>query len=121
MLKPPFFTIDIEKFHIISYHDHLYHDIIIFTSCILHITNGYVCVDASMQICALFVFGRNALDMRKFGLDFRARPSKWRQITSVMGQGVCVCVCVYVCMYMFVCMCVCVCAYVCVCVCVCVL
>ena len=54
-------------------------------------------VDASMQICALFVFGRNALDMKKFGLDFRARPSKWRQITSVMGQGVYVCMCVCVC------------------------
>ena len=26
MLKPPFFTIDIENFHI-SYHDHLHHDI----------------------------------------------------------------------------------------------
>ena len=74
-----------------------------------------ILVDASMQICALFVFGRNALDMRKFGLDFRARPSKWRQITSVMGQGVyvcmyvCVCVCVYVCMYVCMCVCVCVC------------
>ncbi|XP_065920669.1 palmitoyltransferase ZDHHC3-like isoform X2 [Dysidea avara] len=39
------------------------------------------------QICALFVFDRNAIEMRKFGLDFHTRPSKWRQITSVMGQG----------------------------------
>ena len=75
----------------------------------------------------MFVFGRNALDMRKFGLDFHTRPSKWRQITSVMGQGVCVvrvcvlyvCVvhvcCAYVCVvHMFVlCVCLC-CAHVCV-------
>ena len=51
-----------------------------------------------MQVCALFVFGRNAMEMRKFGLDFRTRPSKWRQITSIMGQGICVhvCLCVHV-------------------------
>ena len=73
----------------------------------------HILVDASMQICALFVFGRNALDMRKFGLDFRARPSKWRQITSVMGQGV------YVCMYVYVCVCMCVCTCLCACVCLC--
>ena len=92
-----------------------------------------IAVDASMQICALFVFGRNALDMRKFGLDFRARPSKWRQITSVMGQGVyvcidvqvvCLCVCVTVCVChdhcVYVCLCECVHDRVCLCVCVCV-
>ena len=70
-------------------------------------------------MCALFVFGRNVLDMRKFGLDFHTRPSKWRQITSAMGQGVCVyaCACVccaYVCV-VHVCVC---CVYVCVCLCV---
>ena len=61
-----------------------------------------------MQVCALFVFGRNALEMRKFGLDFRTRPSKWRQITSIMGQGICVHVCMHVCVCMCM-MCVCVC------------
>ena len=53
----------------------------------------YVAIDIIydyMQVCALFVFGRNALEMRKFGLDFRTRPSRWRQITSIMGQGTCV-------------------------------
>jgi len=39
-------------------------------------------------VCSLFVFDRNAIEMRKFGIDFHARPSKWRQITSVMGEGV---------------------------------
>ena len=74
----------------------------------------------TMQVCALFVFGRNALEMRKFGLDFRTRPSRWRQITSIMGQGMCVdvlhvclwyaCMCVFVCfvcmhVWMYVCVC----------------
>ena len=49
-------------------------------------------VDASMQICALFVFGCNALDVRKFGLDFRTRPSKGDGSLQLWDK-VYVCVC----------------------------
>ena len=63
-------------------------------------------------MCALFVFGHNALEMRKFGMEFHTRPSKWRQITFVMGQGVHVCMCLYV--FVHVCACLYICLYLCI-------